>query len=385
MKNVVATLVLFMFECVLATAATAQVTVNGRIATYVVPPARAGSGIDYANAKPLPLPLPRANIPPISQSEAIRKAPDPLMLFGSPKVLPGSVGSGKEDPIQLAPPKQIQQGDHVIPYEFGTAGLPYTTSRVNAIDHLTVKFSPFRAAGKLFFKNGAESLTCSASLIKRGLVVTAAHCVVLYGKYYYDHFEFVPAYDNGMAPYGRWSFVVVAVPQAYFDGKDGCAEAGVICPDDVAILTVRSQGSAFPGDSTGWFAYGLNDYGFTSSGQALISELGYPTLLDKGELMERTDAQGTVNRGLSKNTVIGSLMTDGSGGGPWLVNLGVAPHLSAGFLPGRGADRNVVVGVTSWTTPDKSARQQGASPFTADNIQRLIDGACAFSPEACAK
>jgi hypothetical protein len=382
MKCGIATLVLLMFEGVLTGAGSAQVAKNGHVAMYILPQPRAEVGIDYANAKPLPLPV--AAIRPISQAPAIRTAPDPLMLFGAPQVSPGSEGSGKEALLQLTPPKQLHRQDGAAP-EFGTAQLPFTTSRVNAADHLTVKFSPFRAAGKLFFKNGAESLFCSAALIKRGLVVTAAHCIALYGKYYYDHFEFVPAYDNGAAPYGRWSFVVVAVPQAYFDGKDGCAEAGVICPDDVAILTVRPHGSVFPGDSTGWFAYALNDYGFTVSGQALISELGYPTLLDRGELMERTDAQGSIVRGLSKNTVIGSLMTNRSGGGPWLVNLGVAPHLSAGFLHGRGADRNVVVGVTSWTTPDRSARQQGSSPFTADNIQRLVDGACAFSPEACGK
>ncbi len=245
MKSGIATLVLLMFECVLTGAASGQVTKNGHVAMYILPQAHGGGGIDYANAKPLPLPL--AAIRPISQAQAIRTAPDPLMLFGAPQVSPGSEGSGKEASIQLTPPKQLHRQDGAPP-EFGTASLPYTTSRVNAIDHLTVKFSPFRASGKLFFKNGAELLFCSASLIKRGLVVTAAHCVARYGKYYYDHFEFVPAYDNGTAPFDRWSFVVVAVPQAYFDGNDGCAEAGVICPDDVAILTVRPHGSVFPGD-----------------------------------------------------------------------------------------------------------------------------------------
>ena len=61
-----------------------------------------------------------------------------------------------------------------------------------------MNFYPFRAAGKLFFKKAAETRICSASLIKRGLVVTAAHCVANYGKNeHYLNFEFVPAYDNG--------------------------------------------------------------------------------------------------------------------------------------------------------------------------------------------
>jgi hypothetical protein len=385
MKNGVATLVLAIFDCVLAGAAIAQVTENRLVATYTAPRASAGAGIDYASAKPLRMPL--ANVPPISQSRAISTAPDPRMLFGNPQVSPGSVGSGKEDPIPLAPPKNFQQQDAVIPEEFGTANLPYTTSRVNAVDHLTVKFSPFRAAGKLFFKKGTAALTCSASLIKRGLVVTAAHCVANYGKKeFYSNWEFVPAYDNGTAPYGRWSVESAKVLTLYLDGTDGCEQFGVVCPDDVAILTLRPQGGAFAGAATGWFAYEINGVGFTSSGQALISELGYPTLLDKGELMERTDAQGTMVLGLSKNTVIGSLMNqDGSSGGPWLVNLGVAPALSGGVLFGSGAVHNVVVGVASWTSTDKFRKEQGASPFTTLNIQTLVDEACAATPAACAK
>ena len=81
--------------------------------TYTAPQASAGSGIDYANAKPLPMPL--ANVPLVSQAQAIRTAPDPLMLFGKPQVSPGSVGSGKQDPIQLASPKKFQQEDGVLP------------------------------------------------------------------------------------------------------------------------------------------------------------------------------------------------------------------------------------------------------------------------------
>jgi hypothetical protein len=140
---------------------------------------------------------------------------------------------------------------------------------------------------------------------------------------------------------------------------------------------------AFAGDATGSFDYALNGVGFLVSGLsafALIGELGYSALLDDGELMERTDAQGSVRRDLAKNTVIGSLMTDGSDGGPWLVNLGVEPALSAGVEHDRSFEHNRVVGVTSWTSTSKFAKEQGASPFTTDNIQTLVNEACAATP-----
>jgi hypothetical protein len=148
MKNGIATLVLVLFACVLASAAFAGVTENGLVATYTAPRASAGAGIDYANAKPMPMPL--AHLTPMSQSQAIRIAPDPLMLFGKPRVSQAAVGSGEEEPFQLAPPKNTEQQDSIAP-EFGTANRPYTTARVNARGHLTVESYPFRAAGKLFF------------------------------------------------------------------------------------------------------------------------------------------------------------------------------------------------------------------------------------------
>ena len=97
--------------------------------------------------------------------------------------------------------------------------------------------------------------------------------------------------------------------------------------------------------------------------------------------MERNDAQGSISAENSNNTIIGSLMTQGSSGGPWLVNLGVTPTLSP-FLPiGRDAGPNVV-GVTSWGTPG-DVKRQGASPFRVTNVQALIIEACHATPAAC--
>jgi V8-like Glu-specific endopeptidase len=286
MRNAIATFAAAMFGCVLATAAIAQVTENGGIATYTAPTVGAGTGIDYANAQPLRMPL--ANVPPNSQWQKIDRGSGPAVLFGPAQVSPGSVGSGEEAPVRLAPPQTSQQHNGVVPQQngavpelygvmpeqFGTAELPFTTERVNAVDHSTVKFSPFRAAGKLFFNKGAASLTCSAALIKRGVVVTAAHCVANYGKNeIYSNFDFVPAFDDGNAPFGHWAVESTRVVQRYLDGTDACDQAGVVCPDDVAVLTLKPQSGQFAGAKTGWFAYAVNGVGFTAEGEALIKAL----------------------------------------------------------------------------------------------------------------
>jgi hypothetical protein len=228
-------------------------------------------------------------------------------------------------------------------------------------------------------------------------VVTAAHCVANYGKkQFYSGWSFVPAYENGTAPYGTWSAVRVWVKTAYYDGTDNCYQSGVICPDDVAIIVLRANSAGkYAGDATGYFGTGWNGYGFNRSDLALINQLGYPVALDKGALMERNDSQGFVYPTFSNNTIIGSLLTGGSSGGPWLVNLGMSPAFNCDSngctQPGSEGVHNRVVGVTSWgynpTNGKYITMQQGASPFTSNNICSLINSAC-FSkkkgvPKAC--
>ena len=99
--------------------------------------------------------------------------------------------------------------------------------------------------------------------------------------------------------------------------------------------------------------------------------------VDGGNLQERTDSQGQTMSSLSNNTLIGSLQSNGSSGGPWVVNLGQPPVLT-NINFGTAADHNIIVGVTSWGYNDPS--EQGASPFTTGNITKLVTDECAVAP-----
>ncbi|CAN7372771.1 trypsin-like serine protease [Trinickia sp. LjRoot230] len=295
----------------------------------------------------------------------------------------GGMGDGKQHAVRLAMPATIESKDAVTPEEFGSSGQPFTTNRVDAQGNNTQFYYAFRPAGKLFFNIGSNTYVCSASLIKPGVVATAAHCVANFGQsQFYSNWMFVPAYSNGTAPYGVWSAASATVMTSYYNGTDSCAVRGIVCQDDVAVLTLRPQGGTYAGNSAGWYGYGWNGYGFNGSAQALVDQLGYPVALDGGLLMQRNDSQGYVASSFSNNTIIGSLMTGGSSGGPWLVNLGIAPGLS-GISFGNAAGRNVVVGVTSWGYSDASVKQEGASPFTSGNIVPLVGAACGATPGAC--
>ena len=245
-------------------------------------------------------------------------------------------------------------------------------------------YYPYRAAGKLFFKIGSTSYLCSASLIKPGVIVTAAHCVANYGQsQFYNSWTFAPAYYNGTAPYGTFTARAAYVPAKYYNGTDACAQYGVVCPDDVAVIVLNKNAqSQLPGTLTGYFGYGYNGWGFNSSGQSLINQIGYPVALDGGVMEERNNSQGYVSAGNSNNTIIGSLETGGSSGGPWLNNLGYPPVLS-GVSYGTYSNANIVVGVTSWGYNDATVKQQGAAPFTSNNIVPLLSTACAAYATYC--
>jgi V8-like Glu-specific endopeptidase len=332
------------------------------------------SSVDYANAKPKPLPQ-AAHAPSAA----------PAAPMGTLGMAPGYVGSGQGRPAVVPVPRAISSA---IPEEAGTSNHPFTTAWANAWLDPTFNDWPFRAAGRLFFNiPGQGTFVCSASLIKPGVVVTAAHCVANFGhQQFYNSWTFIPAYYKGSGAYGVWTVSVAAVLSSYYSGSDPCAQSGVICQDDVALLVLNPQSGLYAGNLTGWYGYGWNGYSYfpwQSLSQAEITQLGYPVALDGGLRMERTDSLGyNAGGNLSNNTVIGSLMTGGSSGGPWLVNFGVDPSLS-GISHGSMAAKDIVVGVTSWGYIDTTIKEMGAAPFTSGNIVVLVNYMCTHFAAAC--
>ena len=365
---------------------------NG-ISSIKLAPGKAGV-IDFKNAKALPLPI--SNIAPNAPYEVLGVTAYP----GKEGFEPGATGSGKMNPQILFDPtapssisyEEFKSDDIVETQEFGTRNYPFTDSRVDVVSttNAVSKLYPFRAAGKLYYKAGTASYVCSASLIKKGLLVTAAHCVADFGKNtMHNSYVFTPALWNSTAPYGTWTGLRAYALTAYLNGTDPCAagNSGVACRDDVAVIVLSPHTAAplYPGTVTGWFGYGWNGWGFTSTTPKLtqINQLGYPASHDGGLRMQRTDSQGYVSTTMANNTVWGSRLTGGSSGGPVLNNLGTAATLS-GTTYGTYPTFNTVVGVTSWGYTDATSKAQGASPFLSTNIGALVSAACAAYPAACA-
>lgn len=355
--------------------ASAQI-VRGAVTIQDPSKAVSAATIDYVNAKPMDLPKTSA-----APADLIRALTSPASL-GTPGSVAGGAGNGRQSPAWVGMAAAADD-DEITPQEFGTFNHPFSTARAD-LSIATNTAYPYRASGKLFFNNGASTFVCSASLIKRGVVVTAAHCVSAFGqRRFYTNFRFVPGYRNGIAPFGTWTGAAI-VMTSYFAGTDPCTTAGVVCANDVAVIRLTAQAGAFPGTAAGWYGYGFNGFGFTASRLTHITQIGYPVCLDNGQLMERNDSHGFTNTAQVNNTIIGSLMCGGSSGGPWLVNFGIRPALTA-TTAGAASNPNIVVGTTSWGYVSTAPKQQGASPFTSTNIVPLVNAACGspVSQPAC--
>lgn len=292
------------------------------------------------------------------------------------------------------------QGD--TPSSYGTSNVPSSTSRVLGGTANPAQADPYRRAGKLYMAFGGTTYNtiCSASMIGRSLLVTAAHCVHNYGQGnngWARKVKFVPAKDNASEPDLFYESTQFLIPTPYFNGTDTCTQTGVVCNNDIALVALGNNSSGQQaGNRVGWFGYGWNGYSFAVPASAYqsvfgnklfasITQLGYPGSFDSGLKMQINTGFGAFfGSGNLKNIWLGSAMTGGSSGGPWLVNFGTN---ATGGSYGSASNRNVVVGVTSY---GNSEQRMGSSWFGqnvqypnsaygnrgAGNIGKLVYDAC---------
>jgi hypothetical protein len=176
---------------------------------------------------------------------------------------------------------------------------------------------------------------------------------------------FIPAFDNGHAPFGEWSWSgFLVVSNSWLLG-------GVVPnPADFALIEAAdNQEGRKLGSVVGWLGWQTSRLSIVNH----FTTLGYPCNLDACMLMQRNDAPtsgfGTVN-----TWVEGSDMGLGADGGPWVQDFGLNPK-GAPPVPFGG---NLIVGVTSYA----GAGFIGASQFD-QLFQSMLDALCRHRPGNC--
>ncbi len=177
--------------------------------------------------------------------------------------------------------------------------------------------------GKVFFTEGRTNYVCSGTATtstNRDLVTTAGHCVNEGPGAYVTNFAFVPAYNNGAAPYGTWAARGLLTTDQWknsgdFDYDVGFAVMGTLNGAHLTDVT-HSYAPAFnaPRRQT------MKAYGYPAAkpfnGQTLYSCTGVVTDDTFG---------GSQDQGLACN------MTGGSSGGGWIQNGALSSVTSFGY------------------------------------------------------
>jgi len=175
------------------------------------------------------------------------------------------------------------------------------------------KLFPYVTVGKLFFTQYGSNYVCSASSIGNYAIWTAGHCVHAgdnsAGGWSYN-VVFVPAYKNGAAPKGQWSASYLTVMTAWFTSMDYRYDMGG------ATLYTNASGykiSQIVGNLG--FAYNM-------SSNLHWFQLGYPAGAPFTGLYQIINTSSYAYSDTSMGTPypigVGSDLTGGSSGGPWI-------------------------------------------------------------------
>ncbi len=212
--------------------------------------------------------------------------------------------------------------------------------------------TPIDTIGKVFFTLGGQDYVCSANSIasaNENTVVTAGHCLNEGPGDFASRFTFVPAYENGNAPFGQWAATELFAPTEWVD-------AGNITYDTGFAVVSSPNGSSLS-DTVG--ASGVT---FNQARGLSYSLYGYPAASPfTGETLQRCAGRATADPfGQSQSQGVPCDMTGGSSGGPWFIGTGSAGQQNSVNSFGYNSVRNTMFG-PYWGSVIQSAYAQASA------------------------
>ncbi|MFF8608859.1 trypsin-like serine peptidase [Streptomyces sp. NPDC015346] len=171
-----------------------------------------------------------------------------------------------------------------------------------------------KTSGRVFFTFQGRTASCSGNAVtsqNASTVITAGHCVKYQGSWHTD-WVFVPAYDNGSAPYGRWTATKTLTTPQWEASEDINYDVGaaVVAPLNGQKLSAvtGAQGLQFNG------GYNKPMYAF-----------GFPAASPyDGSKLIHCAGNSSKDFLLSQDHSLACNMTGGSSGGPWFTGFNEA-------------------------------------------------------------
>lgn len=166
-----------------------------------------------------------------------------------------------------------------------------------------------KTAGRVFFTFNGQNASCSGNAVSSGnksTVITAGHCVKYQGSWH-TNWAFVPAYDNGSEPYGKWTAKSTMSTPQWVASEDINYDVG-------AAVVNQLNGQSLTD------VVGAQGIGFNQARRQAMYSFGYPAA-DPYDGTKLIYCSGTVfdDFFLSNDLAMACDMTGGSSGGPWFL------------------------------------------------------------------
>ncbi|GAB3540827.1 peptidase [Arthrobacter tecti] len=228
-----------------------------------------------------------------------------------------------------------EQGRSVMP-KAGAGTLKAAPEKKAAPSKRAGSPAPVSHIGKVFFTLGGQNYVCSANSVQsanQSTVATAGHCTYDINAGWASKFVFVPAYNNGDAPYGMWSATSLHSTSEWISRNDISYDGAfaVVGPQDGKTLAAT---------------VGASKIGFNLARGLSYTAYGYPAASPfNGETLKSCAGRASADRiGGSQSQGIPCDMTGGSSGGPWFVGSGSGGTQNSVNSFGYNTQKNVMYG-----------------------------------------
>ncbi|UYQ76179.1 hypothetical protein OF385_08885 [Glutamicibacter sp. JL.03c] len=212
--------------------------------------------------------------------------------------------------------------------------------------------APVSHIGKVFFTLGGQDYVCSGNAVvsaNESTVSTAGHCLNEGPGAFATRWVFVPAYENGSAPYGSFAATELVTTSQWSNDGDITYDTGF------AVVS-NSSGSTLT-DTVGASGVAFNqprgEY-YTAYGYPAASPFNGETLQSCAGSASDDPFGQTQSQGISCN------MTGGSSGGPWFLGTGSSTYQNSVNSFGYNTVRNTMFG-PYWGSVIQQAYQNAQS------------------------
>lgn len=183
--------------------------------------------------------------------------------------------------------------------------------------------TPQTAHGKVFFSDNGWNYVCSGTALVGDVVWTAGHCVNEGPGAYYSNFIFVPAYRDGVAPYGQFAATQLMTSNSWALAGEFGVDAGA------AVVSTNANGDTLSE------AVVERTITFNSPRNQTYSAYGYPAAKKfNGQRLRVCETAWSRDDASTSPATMGIPcdMTGGSSGGGWVTSTGlVASVVSYGY------------------------------------------------------